>query len=197
MNALKKITLSLVALVAALPAIANAETLAIAKAAELACHRIERLVTLNKIDATFLSNFYSIQIVALPAGSPTDPAFKATGFLVPGPDNQGTKIDIMMDSKGKALAHTVVAGSLGQAPAWPVKDPVTLAENALHYVLDNGPSNADVAPFYADLQDVSLLQVKDSQNQVFAKALFRSSRTTKVLEVILKSDGTFVSAKFN
>src|SRR5574343_34783 len=83
--------------------VAFAEAVSLAKAAELACHRIERLVTLRKIDEKFLNRFYSLEILALPQGGTSDPAFKILSSQFPGPDGNSNKIELFMDLNGKTL----------------------------------------------------------------------------------------------
>lgn len=127
---------------------AYAAQVTIAKAAELGCHRIERLVTLQKIDAAFLDKFYAFRIEKLTQSKPSDPAFRFRSYQAMASDGSSRQVEILMDAKGKGTSHQVIEGSEGNAPVWPKTDPVTLMEYALHYVLENGPSKAEVAPFY-------------------------------------------------
>ena len=187
MNYLK---LSLLMIVTALSFQGHAQSLTMSKAAELACHRIERLVTLKRIDASFQDKIYALQIVKLTGAAAGQPAYKATAIQVPGADGTFKKVEILMDDAGKGLSQNVVAGTEGSAPGWPDKDPVSLTENALHYVLENGPTKAEVKPFYTGLTEISLAQAKDAQGKVLANFSMKSSETPKVLLLTLKSDGT-------
>lgn len=169
---------------------AQAAPIALAKAAELTCHRIERLVTLKKIDETFLTMLHTIVVQTVPQGSSADPYFKSTGSQYPGADGTLNQIDIFMDDQGKALSHVVKPGAAAQgAPVWPDKDPITLMENSLHYVLENGPNDANIAPFYTGFSGLALTQV-NVNGQTLSRAEIHSTTTTKVLEVFLKTDGT-------
>jgi hypothetical protein len=175
---------------------AKAEEIGLAKVAELACHRVERLVTLKKIDESFLHNQFSIQPSVLNASAPTDPAFKAVVSQVPGADSTGNQVVIYFDGAGKALRFELVPGaSPVNAPVWPDKDPVTLSENSLHYILDGWQTISELKPFYTGLTQMKIEQVKDAQGQIFSRAELRSSEVPQKLEILLKADGNFVSAK--
>lgn len=172
---------------------AQAAKIALAKAAELGVHRVERLVTLKKIDETFLSKFQSVEIVSLTQSAPTDPAFKATASQVPGPDGTQSIVEIFLDGAGKALSNTVKMGTEATtAPRWPEKDPVTLTENALHVVLD-GVNDPKIKPYYLGFKSLVLSQDRDAAGLTIARFKMRSNDADKVLEVVLKTDGTLIS----
>ena len=174
---------------------AQAAPIAVAKASELTCHRIERLVTLKKIDETFMTKLHTVTIQILPQGSSADPYFKATASQYIGADGTMNQVDIFMDDQGKALSYVVKPGAVAQAaPVWPDKDTVTLMENSLHYIIEEGPTNANVKPFYTGFTEHALTQVTDAQGQTLSRMEVHSSQTNKVLEIFLKVDGTFVSA---
>ena len=174
---------------------AHAASVPTSKAAELAIHRIERLVTLHKIDENFINRFYGVSAVKLPQAQPTDPAFKASGFQVPGADGKSIEVEILMDATGKALSNTVKDGSESvNAPSWPSKDPVALSEDSMHYVLDNGTTKPELQPFYTAFANLVLNQVTDASGQIMSRATIRSTATDMILEVFLKLDGSFVSA---
>lgn len=189
-------TLTLLALLFLPLSSAYAEEVSLAKVAELACHRVERLVTLKKIDESFLHNQFSIQPSALNPASPTDPAYKAVVSQVPGSDRSANQVIIYFDAAGKALRFELVNGApAANAPAWPDKDPVTLSENSLHYVLDGWETIPNLKPFYSGLSKMELQQISDAQGQILSRAEIHSFETPQVLEVILKADGNFVSAR--
>lgn len=174
---------------------AKAQDITLAKVAELACHRVERLVTLKKIDESFLYNFQGLEVTPLQPKQPTDPAYKALVNLLPGADGSVSRLEIMMDIKGKALGHTVQeAQSAQNPPSWPDKDPVTITENALHYVLEGWQTDAKVKPFFTGFSSLILTQAKSRQGELLAKAEIFSHETASVLEVFVKPDGTFHSA---
>ncbi len=187
----------------AVPAANAAEAVTLAKAAELTCHRIERLVTLRKIPANFLNRLYSVEVRALPVAKPTDPVFHSVSSQVPGNTGQSQQLELFLDAAGKAMAipgkttdFNLIEGPESEgAPVWPDKDPVTLTENSLHYVLDNFLKEPNLQPFYTGLASILLTQAKDSAGLPVARAEFHSVATRSVLEVIIKTDGTFGSAK--
>jgi len=171
---------------------ANAEQVSLAKAAELGCHRIERLVTLKRIDAAFLEKFYGLKIEKLDSA---EAAFRFTGFQALAADGSSRRVEILMDANGKASAHQVTDAAEGNSPAWPQTDPVTLMEYALHYVLENGATKPEVAPFFNNLIEGTLTQLQAANGQTVAQATFKTSESEKVLFVIQGLDGTFISAE--
>ncbi len=193
---MKKIYLILVMLIAG-ASTAWAEAVTISKAAELACHRIERLVTLKKIDESYLTNFGTMAVTAQKQNQPTDPAFKVMVSLYPGADSKSAQLEILMDNQGKTLSFNVVQGPASiNAPKWQDKDAVTLVENSLHYVLEGWQIlNPAVKPFYTDLKSLRLSQVTDASGQLVSKVEFLSNSVATTLEVYLKMDGNFISAQ--
>jgi len=174
---------------------AQAANIALAKAAELGVHRVERLVTLKKIDEAFLSKFSAVKIERISAATPADPAFKITASQVAGADGKQNQVEILMDGAGKSLSHTVKPGTEATAaPRWPDKDPVTLAESAMHIVLD-GKNDPKFKPYFDGFQSVELIQDRDGTGQTIARAKMRSKDLAKVLEVVLKTDGTVISSQ--
>ncbi len=184
----------IVGLTLSLLSVARAEAIPASKAAELAIHRIERLVTLNKINQNFVDHFYGISVESLTQSAPTDPAFKASGLQVPGADGKSHEVDIFMDATGKALSSTVISGSdsVG-APIWPDKDPVSLGEDFMHYILDNAATISALQPFYTSFANLTLTQTKDSSGKTLSRATIRSSATNLILEIFLNGDGSFSS----
>lgn len=184
----------IIGLVLSLSSTARADTIPTAKAAELAIHRIERLVTLHKIDENFVTHFYGVSAEGLTQNQPTDPAFKAIALQVPGADGKSHEVDIFMDATGKALSNTVINGSDSvNAPTWPDKDAVSLSEDSMHYILDNAAATPDLVPFYANFTNLILTQAQDSHGQMLSLATVRSSATNTILEIYLNFDGSFSS----
>lgn len=174
---------------------AFAEAVSLAKAAELACHRIERLVTLRKIDEKFLTRFYSLEVQALPPGGPSDPAFKILASQFPGSDGNSSKVELLMDLNGKTLSQNVLQGTESEGfPSWTDKDPVTLSENSLHQILEGWISNPNLKPFFTGLKNLHLTQVKDNQGKILARVEIRSLETNEILEIFVGTDGNFVSS---
>ena len=172
-------------------------TMTLAKAVELGCHRIERLVTLKKIDESFLRNLGTMSVVPMTAAQPTDPSFKVVASQYPGADGTSMQLELLMDSQGKTLSSNVITGSASaSAPAWPDKDSVTLVENSLHYVLDGWQGVApQVEPFYTDLKSLRISQIKDGSGQTLSKTEFLSNKVGSTLVVYLKMDGSLSSTE--
>lgn len=163
-----------------------------AKVAELTAHRIDRLVALNKIDASFLNRVEKIEVTAV---SQNPIAFKVRASQTqPENGSQPMQLDLSFDKDGKALAYQVVAGgNAGPDPQWPDKDAATLTENTLHYVLDNA-NDAKVKKFFDGLTMFTLIK-GDLNGTVVARGQVLSSQTTEKLNVYVKLDGTFISAE--
>lgn len=192
----KTLTMALVGLAFPIFSAGAADKVSPAKAAELTCHRVERLVTLKKIPEEFLTHVSSVEIQPLPGTKPLEPAFRSLTSLVPGSDGRARQLELFLDSAGKALDYRLVDGPAPvRAPVWPDKDPVTLTENALHYVLDNITRLPELKPFHEAFVSIRLEPAQDASGQPVARAELRSRAVPGVLEVILRMDGTFVSAR--
>ena len=168
-----------------------------AKATELGVHRTERLVTLGRIDPSFLTHIYSMSIEnALDVADGAKFVVKNRQYQAPA-TNQNI-LTMRQDLNGRTLSHTVDLGDIDPtAPVWPDKDAATLVESALHYVIENGPTNAEVAPFDADLTSLTLIQSTGSDSQVRAVVDFHSSTTARVLRATLKADATIESTQLS
>lgn len=163
-----------------------------AKVAELAFHRLERLVLLKKIDPSFQSKYINLEFINLEPQNIEDPHYKAILKQTPDKDNKVSTLILLMDQEGKTLSHDVKLMTLiNEAPAWSDKDPVTLSENALHFVEEEeAKGNTDIIPFYEGLNRMTISQFND-QGTIKARVSIESSKSTKVLEVILNMDGTY------
>ncbi|MDD4975890.1 MAG: hypothetical protein PHY93_16150 [Bacteriovorax sp.] len=187
------LSLSFVTLASSSLFAADTATTALGKVAELACHRLERLVTLEKIDGTFLSKLSSLQVVKLQPTKPTDPSFKVVASQYAGADGSSNQVDMMMDTAGKAIAQTVKAGAAAQdAPVWSDVDAASLVENSLHYILE--ANNPEAKPFISGLISLKIRQVKNEQGEIRARVEMLSQDSAKTFEVTLKEDGTVESA---
>lgn len=163
-----------------------------AKVAELSAHRIDRLVTLGKIDASFMKNAQTLQVAVVENQAPV--FYKVRVSQTQPTQGNPLQLDISFDDDGKPLAYQVVAGGIaGPDQAWPDKDSVTLTENCLHYVLENN-ADAKVAPFDKGL--TTFVLTKGTLNgQAVARGQVTSSLTKEKLNIYLKLDGTFISAE--
>lgn len=163
------------------------------KVAELGCHRLERLVTLGKIDESFLTKLNSIQLTKLQPTKPTDPSFKVVVTQYSGADGTANQVDLMMDANGKGIAQTLKTGADAQnAPVWNDKDAVSLVENSLHYIFES--TSSEIKPFVTGLTSLKLKQVKNDQGEKAARVEMHSKDSAKTLEITMKEDGTVESA---
>jgi hypothetical protein len=160
-----------------------------AKAGELALHRIGKLVDLKKIDAAFVSQIAGVQVAVLPDGNSAGAAYKAIGYLSPGSDGKSSKIEILIDGAGKALSNVVSMAQGTSGVQWPSADPLTISENAFHYVLDHA-ADAAVKPYFDGFTQMTLAESNEE-----AEAVFKSSQSSKTLVVHVSLDGIVTSAE--
>jgi len=126
----------------------------------------------------------------------TDPLYRVLSSQTAPANGQAMQIELFLGSDGKVQKYDILAGGVaGADPAWPDKDSVTLAENSLHYILDNSETIAAVAPFFKNFTDLSLAKATVDGQEV-SKATVHSSVTKTVLSVYLKMDGTFFKAEW-
>lgn len=168
---------------------AFAQSASKAKVAELTSHRVDRLVTLGKIDAAFLNRLEKIEVTAV---NQPPVAFKVRASQTQPAQGTPVQLDLSFDKDGKPLAFQVISGTQGADPQWTDKDAASLTENALHFVLENA-SDAKVKKFNDGLTTFSLAKGQLNGATV-ARAQVLSSLTTEKLNIYLKLDGTFISA---
>ncbi|MFA6239127.1 MAG: hypothetical protein WC635_17440 [Bacteriovorax sp.] len=172
---------------------ADTASVTLGKVVELGCHRLERLVTLGKIDESFLTKINSIQITKLQPTKPTDPSFKVVVTQYSGADGTANQVDLMMDANGKGIAQTLRAGADAQnAPVWNDKDAVSLVENSLHYIFESNDS--EIKLFVTGLSYLRLKQVNNDRGEKSARVQMNSTDSSKILEITMKEDGTVESA---
>lgn len=190
---LKTLTISAIALFS-LNTYAHEEVpgqIAISKVTELGVHRIERLVTLKKIDDTFRTTLVAMRVER---STENGAVYKVYGYEAPGADGSASLLTLWMDVDGKTLSYTVVPGAAPANPAqWPDKDAVSLFEDGLHFVLEGWVQHPEVKNFYTGLQSIAMTQIQDAQGQILAQLKVTSDDDAKTLTITLKSDGTLVS----
>ncbi|XGC79949.1 hypothetical protein ACES2L_11480 [Bdellovibrio bacteriovorus] len=189
---MKSLILSLLVFSFSSVGLAQEATVSVAKAAELTAHRIDRLVTLGKIDSSFLTSLETIEVEVLQNQSPA--VFKSISTQTAPVAGEPLKLEVLLDGNGKALSYQVSSsGSAGVSKNWPEKDAVSLTENALHYVLENN-MDPKVALFDSALSSIVLEKgVLDGVDVAIGK--MKSTLTTETLLVYLKLDGSFISAE--
>lgn len=165
-----------------------------AKAIELTAHRIDRLVSLNKIDASFLSKTAKMELSIVENQAPA--YFKVRVSQTQPASGDALQMDVVYDVNGKPLSFNVLpGGNSGPDDGWTGVDAVTLIENGLHYVLENGETDAKIKPFYTALTTITLTKGQLSGKPV-ALVQMKSSESSLTLNVYVNFDGTFISTEF-
>ncbi len=164
-------------------------------AAEIAAHRVEKLILLKKVESAFQNKFKGLGVENLSNGGPGKPTFKVTLSQEADAGASANKVEITSDSTGKALAHTVVAGTNpSSATVWAGKDPLTLTELALHHVEHLGPSNQKIGQFIISLKALRISQISENGQSV-AKIEIVANGIKEQLTMKLKSDGTLINTE--
>ncbi len=163
-----------------------------AKVTELSAHRIDRLVALGKIDASFLKNLEKMEVTVVQNQAPV--YFIARVSQTQPAQGAPLQLNISYDQDGKPLSFQIIAGGItGPDAGWTDKDAGSLAENALHYILENN-SDAKVALFDKGISSFTL--TKGTLNgETIARGQALSTLTTDKLNIYVKLDGTLISAE--
>jgi len=136
------------------------------EAAELAIHRVGKLVQIKKIDADFETKLKGLSVVNLKPEKETDPYFKSTAFQYPAEDKTVKAVNIWQDHMGKATKYEKVEGGDATGyPEWPKADPLTFFENGMHYVEVNAEKMEELMPYKMGLRTISLEPGKDADNK--------------------------------
>lgn len=190
---MKKLVLGLVVSLISVTGFAHDDgKVSTAKVAELSAHRIDRLVTLNKIDSGFLKKLDKIEVTKVENAAPV--AFKSVVSQTKPATGSPLQVEILFDHDGKPLSFKALAGgAAGSDPQWTEKDAGSLVENALHYVLENSALPM-VAPYFSSLTSFTLNKGTLNGKPVVDGVLASSAQAQK-LHVYLKLDGTFISAE--
>lgn len=165
-----------------------------AKAAELTAHRVDRLVSLSKIDSSFLTKTAKMEVSVVQNQAPA--YYKVRVSQTQPASGEAMQMDVVYDGNGKPLSYNVLpGGNPGPDEGWTGVDAVTLLENGLHYVLENGEKDAKVKPFYTALTTITLAKGQ-LDGKVVARTQMKSSESALTLNVYVNLDGTFISAEF-
>lgn len=181
---------------AAAPALADepGAPVTVAKAAELALHRVERLVILRRIPEQFLTQVATLEVSKVDPVGEDGVKYRAVVSLLPSPEGKASRLELFMDAIGKTLRHVAHTEAPAQgAPVWPDKDPVTLAENALHYILDESVNRPELVPFNDTFEAASLTQETAEDGSVLGLLEVRSVATRDLLRIRVRADGTYLS----
>ena len=165
------------------------------KAAELSVHKAERLVSLGKIEETYLTNLVEIEltdVVQMPNGT----IYKSHLKQFPGADNTQKILEVLMDKDGRVTAYSVIEGAVSSDPLeWPITDSAGLFEAALHYLIENGPSDPAVKPFDSDYTRMVISQEPDGNTVRAHFRSYSSTNTSQTENVYVKADSAFDHAE--
>jgi len=161
-------------------------------AAELSLHRIEKLVTLKKIDETFQSKFKSLLVVPTTQGGTH--GFRVIAEQYPGTDGTKNVLELTLNNKGKPLANATTAGMEDpNAPKWPNKDAVVLSELVLHHLEKEVTSNKTLEAFVKSIKSLVVEQEIRSDGTVAAILDLTNYIDSRTLTATILSDGTVES----
>ncbi|MFZ3231525.1 MAG: hypothetical protein WA160_15060 [Pseudobdellovibrio sp.] len=163
-----------------------------AKVLELSAHRIDRLVSLSKIDSSFLKKIEKVDVSILVDSAPA--YYKVLVSQTQPSFGSPFQLEIIFDDDGKPLSfHVLDGGVAGPDQNWPDKDSDSLVENALHYILENN-ADSKVTLFDKGVSSFVLSKV-NLNNEIVAMGQATSSLTADKLNIYLKLNGTFISAE--
>ena len=176
------------------PVHADGDEVAPAKAAEFSLHRIENLVILKKIDKTFVTQFKGFSLIVLEQAQPEDPRFRILAEQFPAQDGSKSTLEVFENKTGKPVKHiqSLTTTPVTGAPLWPLKDPVTLSENALHYILDNESVKPDLVPFHTGLSSLELVKNEEG-GELKAEVRITRVQSAAVLKILINTNGDFES----
>jgi hypothetical protein len=161
-------------------------------AAELAMHRLEKLVSLKKVEVDFQTKIKGLVLTNYNPGNTTSPSFKAVAYQYPAADGKAKTLEILQDSTAKALSFNVVtAGPATGYPTWPGKDPVSLIETALHFIEDHADEVVALVPYRDGLRSFSIAPAKDGNGKDVALIAITIDASVKILKVLVNLDGKF------
>ncbi len=165
-----------------------------AKAAELALHRVERLKKKKKIDESFITRFESLTLKAI---DPAQHAGASFATVVGQQGDVGTdalRVEIKQDGNGRALNFALLPGTAARSPVnWAAKDPLSLTETVLHHLTESGHGEIDLSAFDKGMTSLVIVPVVTATGTI-AQATILSSETERKLMMSLEMDGTFISA---
>ncbi len=131
-----------------------------AKVAELAGHRIGRLVDTNVIEDNYISRLHKIEVTELTTKGPTDPVFKVVVSQVPPSAGEAHRVELLMNDAGRTLSDVETRGQDSSNPVdWQGTDPLTITETVLHFITDS--REAKIQPYKSGAAAVTV-----EQNQV-------------------------------
>ncbi len=163
-----------------------------AKAAELALHRIENLVTRKKIDAGFLDRFSGLSLSVInPNATEGEIKFETVATQVRSADGSARKAVLHFDPGGFSIKYTqdIAAAAPVEYVNWHEKDPVTLCEGAMHVVLDEYELKPELRPFFEAFRELRIRPGKNSLGEMIAEISVTSEKSPATLIFSVKLNG--------
>lgn len=160
-----------------------------AKAAEIASHRIGRLVDTGKISESFLLNMQQFEVTPLQHTAENQPAFQVNIKQIAAADGKQSELKIVLDMKGKFLSHSVLSEAPAVTIEWPDSPVAELVEEVLHYVTEQTPAGINIKPFNEKMKTLKVSQKKNSDGTIQAVMSLDSTTSTQKLEITLSSKG--------
>lgn len=189
---MKNTLLALAVTFASLTGFAQTGKISLAKAAELAAHRVDRLVALSKIDASFLKKLETIESKTVENAAPV--VYRSVVSQTAPAAGSAMQLEILSDVDGKPLSFKILpGGAAGPDQQWSDKDAGSLIENGMHFVLENN-AKPEIAPYNNSFASLKLIKGTVG-GQAVAALVVKSSTQPQKLMVYLKLDGTFVSSE--
>ncbi len=149
------------------------------------------------IDPDFQNKLQSITMTLLPHNEEDEPSFKATVYQYKAADGTQQSVEIILDEEGRPLSYTVGAGGpAASAPTWTDKDPTTISENALHYVLEGSVTDPKLRSYNEGLTRLTINPGTNSAGQAVAVVDMERTEAEPILRVRMKLDGNFDSAEY-
>lgn len=150
------------------------------------------------IDPNYQNKIAGLSIELLAHENEEDPTFKSVIAQKVLADGILRKIEIILDEEGRPLTNTelpVVKATAETPVVWTDKDPTTLSENSLHYLIDNVATKPELVPYSEKLKSFSISPAKTAQGEVIAEVKYIAQNVADILLIYMKLNGDFHSAK--
>lgn len=165
-----------------------------AKIAEIAAHRIGRLVDTRKIEESYVKNIGSIEVTNLPHSSkPTDLAFNVLVAQPANDEGKSKEVSMSFDSAGKFISNKILSAQGSRVTSWPNLDPLELIELSLHFVTEATNTTVDITPFNKNMKKLILKQKLADDGSVQAIIVLTANNIDKQLEITMSARGDLLS----
>lgn len=162
--------------------------------AELALHRVERLIALKKIPVSYAANFESLEL-APPATE--NGLFTSTISQFAAENGDVSSVQISSDSTGRAVNFILSLKAVAtSAPTWPSKDSLEIAELSMHHIEHLSAQDPAVEIYISSFHSLELMQ-HESEGVKLAHITISAFSTEAKLTLLLNADGTLKSYEIN